>query len=441
MTRILHRSIGPTLPHAASAQGVYITDTTGRRYLDASGGAAVTSVGHAHPEVLAAMRAQIDNLCYAHTSFFTTDAAEALAEKLVNVAPEGLNYVYLVSGGSEAVEAALKMARQYFVEIGAPQRRHIIARRQSYHGNTIGALATGGNAMRRKQFQPILPETHHVSPCYAYREKGADESPKAYAIRLADELEAKILELGPEEVMAFVAEPVVGATLGAVASVADYFKRVRAICDKYGVLLILDEVMCGMGRTGTVFACEQDDVIPDIVTIAKGLGGGYQPIGAVMLSDKIYDSFANGSGLFQHGHTYIGHPVATATANKVVEIIARPETLANVNAMGARLHSGLEAVLGASPYVGDIRGRGLFRGIELVADRDTKTPFDPSRKIHAKIKRQAMARGLISYPMGGTIDGIHGDHILLAPPYIISPDDVDLIIERIADAINAAIAE
>ncbi|MGP5562569.1 MULTISPECIES: aspartate aminotransferase family protein [Halomonadaceae] len=441
MTRILHRSIGPTLPHAASAQGVYITDTTGRRYLDASGGAAVTSVGHAHPEVLAAMRAQIDNLCYAHTSFFTTDAAEALAEKLVNLAPEGLNYVYLVSGGSEAVEAALKMARQYFVEIGAPQRRHIIARRQSYHGNTIGALATGGNAMRRKQFQPILPETHHVSPCYAYREKGADESPEAYAIRLADELEAKILELGPEEVMAFVAEPVVGATLGAVASVADYFKRVRAICDKYGVLLILDEVMCGMGRTGTVFACEQDDVIPDIVTIAKGLGGGYQPIGAVMLSDKIYDSFANGSGLFQHGHTYIGHPVAAAAANKVVEIIARPETLANVNAMGARLHSGLEAVLGASPYVGDIRGRGLFRGIELVADRDTKTPFDPSRKIHAKIKRQAMARGLISYPMGGTIDGIHGDHILLAPPYIISPDEVDLIIERIADAINAAIAE
>ncbi|AZM94951.1 aspartate aminotransferase family protein [Vreelandella venusta] len=441
MTRILHRSIGPTLPHAASAQGVYITDTTGRRYLDASGGAAVTSVGHAHPEVLAAMRAQIDNLCYAHTSFFTTDAAEALAEKLVNLAPEGLNYVYLVSGGSEAVEAALKMARQYFVEIGAPQRRHIIARRQSYHGNTIGALATGGNAMRRKQFQPILPETHHVSPCYAYREKGAEESPEAYAIRLADELEAKILELGPEEVMAFVAEPVVGATLGAVASVADYFKRVRAVCDKYGVLLILDEVMCGMGRTGTVFACEQDGVIPDIVTIAKGLGGGYQPIGAVMLSDKIYDSFANGSGLFQHGHTYIGHPVAAATANKVVEIIARPETLANVNAMGARLHSGLEAMLGTSPHVGDIRGRGLFRGIELVADRDTKTPFDPSRKIHAKIKRQAMARGLISYPMGGTIDGIHGDHILLAPPYIIEADDVDLIIERIADAINAAIAE
>lgn len=441
MTRILHRGIGAELPHAASAQGVYITDTTGRRYLDGSGGAAVTSVGHAHPEVLAAMRAQIDSLCYAHTSFFTTDAAEALAEKLVALAPAGLDYVYLVSGGSEAVEAALKMARQYFVEINQPQRRHIIARRQSYHGNTLGALATGGNAMRRQQFQPILPETHHVSPCYAYRDKGTDETPEAYASRLAEELEAKILELGPDEVMAFVAEPVVGATLGAVASEADYFKRVRAICDKYGVLLILDEVMCGMGRTGTVFACEQDEVTPDIVTIAKGLGGGYQPIGAVMLSANIYASFANGSGLFQHGHTYLGHPVAAAAANKVVEIIARPETLANVNAMGTRLQSGLEAALGGSPHVGDIRGRGLFRGIELVADRESKMPFDPARKLHAKIKRQAMARGLISYPMGGTIDGIHGDHILLAPPYIIAPDEVDLMIERIAEAIDAAIAE
>ncbi|WP_339935600.1 aspartate aminotransferase family protein [Vreelandella glaciei] len=441
MTRLLHRSIGQALPRAASAQGVYITDTEGRQYLDGSGGAAVTSVGHAHPEVLAAMRAQIDNLCYAHTGFFTTDAAEELAEKLVDLAPEPLNHVYLVSGGSEAVEAALKMARQYYVEVGEPQRRHIIARRQSYHGNTIGALATGGNAMRRQQFQPLLPETHHVSPCYAYRDKGNDETPEAYAARLADELDAKIRELGPESVMAFVAEPVVGATLGAVAAEADYFKRIRKICDQYGVLLILDEVMCGMGRTGTMFACEQEGITPDIITIAKGLGGGYQPIGAVMLSSAIFDSFANGSGLFQHGHTYLGHPVAAAAANKVVEIIARPATLANVNAMGARLQSGLEAALGESPYVGDIRGRGLFRGIELVADRAQKTPFDPARKIHAKIKRQAMARGLISYPMGGTIDGVYGDHVLLAPPYTIEPAEIDLLIERIAQAIDAAIAE
>ena len=420
MAHILHRRIGQPLPWAASAQGVYITDSNGRQYLDGSGGAAVTSVGHAHPEVLDAMHAQIDNLCYAHTAFFTTDAAESLAEKLVGLAPAGLNHVYLVSGGSEAVEAALKMARQYFVEMGEPQRRHIIARHQSYHGNTIGALATGGNAMRRQQFQPLLPDTHHVSPCYAYRDKGNDETPEAYAAKLADELEAKILELGADSVMAFVAEPVVGATLGAVAAEADYFKRVRKICDRYGVLLILDEVMCGMGRTGTMFACEQDSVTPDILTMAKGLGGGYQPIGAVMLTSAIYESFANGSGLFQHGHTYLGHPVAAAAANKVVEIIARPETLSNVNAMGARLQRGLEAALGASPYVGDIRGRGVFRGLELVADREHKTPVDPARKIHAKIKSQAMALGLISYPMGGTIDGVYGDHVLLAPPYTIN---------------------
>ena len=295
--------------------------------------------------------------------------------------------------------------------------------------------------MRRQQFQPLLPETHHVSPCYAYRDKGNDETPEAYAARLADELDAKIRELGPESVMAFVAEPVVGATLGAVAAEADYFKRIRKICDQYGVLLILDEVMCGMGRTGTMFACEQEGITPDIITIAKGLGGGYQPIGAVMLSSAIFDSFANGSGLFQHGHTYLGHPVAAAAANKVVEIIARPATLANVNAMGARLQSGLEAALGESPYVVDIRGRGLFRGIELVADRAQKTPFDPARKIHAKIKRQAKARGLISYPMGGTIDGVYGDHVLLAPPYTIEPAEIDLLIERIAQAIDAAIAE
>jgi adenosylmethionine-8-amino-7-oxononanoate aminotransferase len=439
MTRILHRAIGSSLPEAIGGQGVYIIASDGRRYLDGSGGAAVSCIGHGDPEVLAAMRAQIDRISYAHTSFFTTDVAEALAERLVGLAPKGLDYVYLVSGGSEAVEAALKMARQYFVEIGQPQRRHIIGRRQSYHGNTIGALATGGNAWRRAQFQPILPQTHHVSPCYAYRDQWAAETPEAYAARLADELEAKILELGAEEVIAFVAEPVVGATLGAVPAVADYFARIRRICDKYGVLLILDEVMCGMGRTGTLFACEQENVIPDIITIAKGLGGGYQPIGAVLLSGQIYGAFAEGSGLFQHGHTYIGHPLAAAAAGKVVEIISRPGMLENVQRMGERLQAGLDATLGQSPYVGDIRGRGLFRGIEIVANRETKAPFDPARKIHARIKKEAMARGLMSYPMGGTIDGVRGDHVLLAPPYIVLPEEIDLIVERIAAAIDAAV--
>jgi len=439
MTRILHRSIGGHLPQAVAGQGVFITDADGRSYIDGSGGAAVSCLGHGHPEVMAAMRAQMDRIAYAHTSFFTTDVAEELAEKLVDLAPEGLDYVYLVSGGSEAVEAAMKMARQYFVEIGQPQRRHFIARRQSYHGNTLGALAAGGNAWRRAQFQPILPETHHVSPCYAYRDQKDGETPEAYAARLADELEAKILELGADEVIAFIAEPVVGATLGAVGPVADYFARIRRICDTYGVLLILDEVMCGMGRTGTIFACEQEGISPDLVTIAKGLGGGYQPIGAVLLSDKIYRAFAEGSGLFQHGHTYICHPMAAAAALKVVELISQPEMMENVRQMGERLQAGLDARLGQHPHVGDIRGRGLFRGIEIVADKETKTPFDPALKIHARIKKEAMARGLLCYPMGGTIDGRQGDHVLLAPPYIIAPEEIDQIVERIAGAIDAAV--
>ncbi|GAU85504.1 aspartate aminotransferase family protein [Bosea sp. BIWAKO-01] len=439
MTRILHRSLNGRLPEAVGGQGVTITDADGRSYIDGSGGAAVSCLGHGHPEVLAAMRAQMDRISYAHTSFFTTDVAEELAERLIDLAPAGLDYVYLVSGGSEAVEAALKMARQYFVEIGQPQRRHFIARRQSYHGNTLGALAAGGNAWRRAQFQPILPQSHHVSPCYAYRDLRPDETPEAYAARLADELEAKILELGAEEVIAFVAEPVVGATLGAVGPVADYFARVRRICDKYGVLLILDEVMCGMGRTGTMFACEQDGISPDLVTIAKGLGGGYQPIGAVLLSQRIYDAFAQGSGLFQHGHTYICHPLAAAAANKVVEIISQPEMMGHVRLMGERLQAGLDARLGQHAHVGDIRGRGLFRGIEIVADKETKAPFDPALKLHARIKQEAMARGLMSYPMGGTVDGRIGDHVLLAPPYIIQPGEIDLIVERIGAAIEAAL--
>ena len=439
MTKILHRSIGASLPSAVSGKGVYITDSRGQRYIDGSGGAAVSCLGHGHPEIAEAMIAQIGRISYAHTSFFTTDVAEELAERLVSLTPDGLDYVYLVSGGSEAVEAALKMARQYFVEIGQPQRRHIIARRQSYHGNTIGALATGGNAWRRAQFKPILPETHHVSPCYAYRDKGERESDADYARRLAVELEAEILRLGADEVMAFVAEPVVGATLGAVGPVADYFKQVRAVCDKYGVLLILDEVMCGMGRTGSLLASEQEGIVPDLVTIAKGLGAGYQPIGAVLLAGRIYDAFANGSGMFQHGHTYIGHPVAAAAANKTVEILSRRETLENVLQMGCRLQAGLEARLGQHAHVGDIRGRGLFRGVEIVADRDTKEVFDPARKIHARIRREAMQCGLLCYPMGGSIDGVRGDHVLLAPPFIINAEEVDMIVDRLSLAIDAAI--
>ncbi|TGV76959.1 aspartate aminotransferase family protein, partial [Mesorhizobium sp. M00.F.Ca.ET.149.01.1.1] len=412
MTHILHRQINSTLPVASGGKGVELFDSNGRAYIDASGGAAVSCLGHGHPDVIAAMHRQADTLAYAHTSFFTSDVAEALADRLIADAPAGISHAYFVSGGSEAVEAALKMARQYFVEIGQPQRRNIVARKQSYHGNTLGALATGGNEWRRAQFRPLLIETHHIDPCFAYRFQEAGESDEDYAARAAQALEDRIIELGPETVMAFVAETVVGATAGAVPPVADYLRRVRDICDRYCVLLILDEVMCGMGRTGTLHACEQDGVAPDLMTIAKGLGGGYQPIGAVLLSQKIFDAFANGSGLFQHGHTYICHPMACAAALAVQEVIARDRLLDNVKAMGAHLVRRLSERFGNHPHIGDIRGRGLFMGVELVENRSTKQPFDPKRKLHARVKKAAMANGLLVYPMGGTIDGASGDHVL-----------------------------
>jgi adenosylmethionine-8-amino-7-oxononanoate aminotransferase len=438
VTRILHRAIHSRMPVAVGGRGIELFDAGGKAYIDASGGAAVSCLGHAHPAVLAALHEQLDRLAYAHTGFFTSETAEALADLLIEDAPPGLGHVYLVSGGSEAVEAALKMARQYFVEKGEPQRRHIIARRQSYHGNTLGALAAGGNEWRRAQFKPLLIETHHIDPCYAYRLQEPGESDEAYAERAARQLEDKILELGADEVIAFVAETVVGATAGAVPPVADYLKRIRAICDRYGVLLILDEVMCGMGRTGTLHACEQDGVTPDLMTIAKGLGGGYQPVGAVLLSEKIYNAFADGSGFFQHGHTYMGHPMAAAAGLAVQQVIRRENLLANVVAMGAELERQLTERLGNHHHVGDIRGRGLFRGVELVADRASKRPFDPKLKLNALIKKEAMARGLMVYPMGGTIDGRLGDHVLLAPPFIVDRADIGRIVERLGDAIDAA---
>ena len=441
MTHILHRQIGSSLPVAATGSGIEIVDSAGKRYIDASGGAAVSCLGHGHPAVTQALHGQLDKLAYAHTGFFTTEVAEKLGDRLIADAPAGMSHVYLVSGGSEAIEAALKMARQYFVERGQPQRRHVIARRQSYHGNTLGALATGGNEWRRAPFSPLLMETHHIDPCFAYRFQEPGESEEDYGRRAADALEAKLRALGPETVMAFVAETVVGATAGAVPPAAGYFKRIREICDRHGVLLILDEVMCGMGRTGTLHACEQEGIAPDLMTIAKGLGGGYEPIGAVLLGKHIYETFAKGSGFFQHGHTYMGHPMACAAGLAVQETIRRDNLLANVKTMGALLQRRLGERFGNHPHVGDIRGRGLFQAVELVEDRSTKEPFDPSLKLHAKVKKAAMARGLMVYPMGGTIDGQRGDHVLLAPPFIVTEEQIGDIVDRLGSAIDDALAQ
>ena len=439
MSHVFHRSLTQRYPTAVQGDGPYLIDSNNRRYLDASGGAAVSCLGHSDPEVIEAIRKQVGQLAYAHTSFFTTAVMEELADFLVARAPQGIDSVYFVSGGSEAIEAALKLARQYFIEIGQPQRKHLIARRQSYHGNTLGALATGGNEWRRRQFEPLLIGVSHVSPCYAYREQQAGETAEALGVRLAAELEAEILRLGAENVMAFVAEPVVGATLGAVTAVPGYFKRIREVCDRHGVLLILDEVMCGMGRTGSLFAAEQEGITADLITVAKGLGAGYQPIGATLVSGKIRDAIANGSGFFQHGHTYIGHATACAAALAVQKAIESRGLLARVNQLGAGLRERLLARLGDHPHVGDIRGRGLFQGVELVADRDSKAAFDPALKLHAKLKQAAMAEGLMCYPMGGTIDGQRGDHILLAPPFILEDHHLDEIADKLQAAINTTL--
>jgi adenosylmethionine-8-amino-7-oxononanoate aminotransferase len=439
-SRVLHRSLRETPPKAIGGEGVWLIGEDGRRILDASGGAAVSCLGHQHPRVLEAMSRQASKLAYAHTSFFSSDPAEALAEKLVGHEPGGLGYAYLVSGGSEAIEAGIKLARQYFIEAGQPQRRHFIARRQSYHGNTLGALAAGGNAWRREPYAPLLSTAFsHVTPAFAYHEKQDSESEADFVDRLAAELEAEFQRLGPENVAAFIAEPVVGATAGCVPAPEGYFRVVREICNRHGALLILDEVMCGMGRTGTRHAWEQEGIAPDIQAIAKGLGGGYQPIGAMLASGRIVDVIRDGSAAFQHGHTYLAHPMACAAALEVQRVIDDEQLLDRVKILGAQLERRLTERFGNHRHVGDIRGRGLFQAIELVADRATRAPFDPALKLNQRIKAVAFEGGLGCYPAGGCMDGRSGDHVLLAPPYIATPDDIDMIVDRLGQAVDLAL--
>ena len=439
MSHVFPRHTKADLPVAAGGDGPYLIDSTGKRYLDC-GDAAVSCLGHSNPSVVKAVQDQVAQIAFAHSGFMTSEPAEALADLLIANAPGELDRVYFVSGGSEAAESAIKLARQYFTERGEPARRHIIARKQSYHGNTLGALSAGGNEWRRAQFAPILVEMSHISPCYEYVDRLEDESRFEYGQRVANELEAEILRLGPETVMAFMAEPVVGATLGAVPAVEGYYARIREICDQYGVLLILDEVMCGMGRTGHLFACDHDQVAPDILCIAKGLGAGYQPIGAMLCSKEIYDTIADGSGFFQHGHTYIGHPVATAAGLAVVKELLDRDLCARAGTVGEELKGALTQAFGQHPHVGDIRGRGLFLGVEVVQDRDSKSPFDPAKGLAGKIKKIALENGLICYPMAGTRDGRNGDHVLLAPPFIIEEAHMGELVGKLSTSIETALA-
>jgi len=440
-SHVFHRSLKSKLPVAEKGDGPFIIADDGKSYLDASGGAAVSCLGHSNKAVRTAIHEQVDKLAYAHTGFLSSQPAEDLANFLIDRAPGDMEAAYFVSGGSEAVETALKMARQYFLEIGEPERKHFIARGQSYHGNTLGALSVGGNQWRKKQFAPLLVDQGRVSPCYPYRDQQPHESEETYATRLADELEAEILKLGAKNVIGFVAETVSGATLGAQPPVKTYLKKVREVCDRHGILLILDEVMCGMGRTGSLFAYEQEDITPDIVTIAKGLGGGYQPIGATLVSTEIYRAFMKGSGVFMNGHTYLGHPVACAAALAVQQEIERMDLIKNVQEMGEYFEQRLNATFGQHPNVGNIRGRGLFWALEFVEDKDTKKPFDPALKLNLKLKNAAMEEGMICYPNGGTIDGRLGDHVLLAPPFISDKSLIDLIIKRLSSALEKSLAE
>ena len=441
MSHIFPRHTKSAPPVAVRGEGCYLFDAGGNAYLDGSGGAAVSCLGHGDPDIIRAVQAQAAALSFAHTGFFTSEPAEELADLLISLAPGTLDRVYLVSGGSEATEAAVKLARQYFVEIGQPERRHLIARRQSYHGNTLGALAAGGNAWRRQQFAPLLIDVSHISPCYEYVDRQDGESVSDYGTRVANELEAEILRLGPDTVMAFMAEPVVGATMGAVPAVEGYYRRIREICDRYGVLLILDEVMCGMGRTGHLFACEADTVAPDILCAAKGLGAGYQPIGAMLCTKEIYGAIEAGSGFFQHGHTYLGHPVAAAASLAVVKKLVSEDLVgAGCGEKGEVLRAALTERFGQHPHVGDIRGRGLFMGLEFVADRETKAPFGSEKKLANRLKAAAFDRGLICYPMPGTRDGKTGDHVLLAPPFIISEAEIGELADKLSLALDDVLA-
>jgi adenosylmethionine-8-amino-7-oxononanoate aminotransferase len=441
-SRVLHRSLREAPPNAIGGEGVWLIAEDGRRILDASGGAAVSCLGHQHPRVLDAMARQASKLAFAHTAFLSSEPAEALAEHLVGDEPGGLAYAYFVSGGSEAIEASIKLARQYFVERGEPQRQHFIARRQSYHGNTLGALAAGGNAWRREPYAPLLSSAFsHLTPAFAYHEKRDSETDSEFVARLVAELDAEFERLGSHTVAAFIAEPVVGATAGCVPAPEGYFAAVREICDRHGALLILDEVMCGMGRTGTTHAWEQEGIAPDIQAVAKGLGGGYQPIGAMLARGEIIATIREGSGAFQHGHTYLAHPLACAAALEVQRVIRDEELLGRVRDNGKLLEQRLVERFGNHRHVGDIRGRGLFYAIELVADRATRSPFDPAFKLHQRIKAAAFADGLACYPAAGTIDGRLGDHVLLAPPYIATADDIDLIVEKLASAVDGALKQ
>jgi adenosylmethionine-8-amino-7-oxononanoate aminotransferase len=434
--KVFYRNPLHDYPMVVRGEGVYMYDADGKQYLDGSGGAAISCLGHGHRVVIDAIKTQAEKLAFAHTMFFTNQPQEDLASKLVEQFGQDDARVYFLSGGSEANETAIKLARQYWLSQGKAQKHLVISRRQSYHGNTLGALSASGNPVRRKVYGPLLHDWPKIDPCYEYRHRRTDESEHEYGERVAGTLEKAILSAGADNVSAFIAETIVGATLGAVAAVAGYFKTIRDICDRHQVLLIMDEVMAGCGRTGTYFAFEQEGFTPDIVTLAKGLAGGYQPIGAAISQGFIHQGIVDAYGSFAHGHSYVGHATVAAAGLAVMRVMHDDNLLDSVNQTGDLLKNRLADVFSDHPHVGDIRGRGLLIAIELVEDRDSKTGIRKALDVPAAIRNAAMENGLICYPGGGTADGVNGAHILLAPPFIYQPKHVDELVSKLEKTLS-----
>jgi adenosylmethionine-8-amino-7-oxononanoate aminotransferase len=432
---VFYRNLRKNYPTAVRGEGVYIYDQSGKAYLDGSGGAVVVSIGHGVKEIQEAMLKQAGQIAFAHGSQFTTEAAVSLAEKIIRISPPGLNRVYFLSGGSEAIETSVKMARQYQVDRGTPSKYKVLSRWTSYHGNTLGALALSGHTGRRKYYLPLMQYTPHIAPAYCYRCPFGRE-PASCKLECADDLEKSILYEGPDSVSAFMAEPVVGATAGALVPRDGYFQRVREICDRYDVLLIVDEVMSGVGRTGKNFAVDHWGVVPDMIVGCKGLASGYTPIYCVATKEAVHTAIKERNGTFVHGHTYSQNPLSCSIAAAVLDYIRDHDLVNQCAARGAYLLKKLERLY-RHPIVGDVRGLGLMAGVEFVRNRETKEPFDPAMKLNALVGNRAFEKGLITYPGGGGADGVRGDHILLAPPFIITEEQID----RLVEILDKAIAE
>jgi adenosylmethionine-8-amino-7-oxononanoate aminotransferase len=429
---------GQRLPKAVRGEGTFVVDETGKRYLDGSAGPALFCVGHGNREVIEAIKAQYDRIEFGYTADFTTDTIDELAAMIVHQAGGELTRVSFVSGGSEATETAIKIALQYHVARGHSGRTHFMARRQSWHGYTMGALSLSGHPARRRPYVGALMPVTHLSPANPYRPPPG-VSPEEVADYCARELEQEILRIGAERVAAFFFEPVVGAAGGAVPAPPDYAQRVREICTRTGVLMVADEVMCGVGRCGTWRALAHDGVEPDIMYTAKGLAGGYAPLGAAVISERIYQSIVAAFGTLASVHTYSGHTAACAAGLAVQKIIARDGLVEKCRHDGDYLIGRLRETFGQDPFVGDIRGRGLFVALELVRDRDTKAPFPAELGLAAKIKAEAFDQGLLCYPSAGTVDGTSGDHIILSPPYTISWDEIDTMIGTLKTSLAAVL--